>query len=656
MEQKGSKEQIVTKYTPSPANLKLIFTRAFRLLAACTAALFFCAPGGVTQQQFDSDAVISHLNAIIKLYRNASAEIQTGGAPSDVIYQENEQSMMAEAVRLAFQSAKAEAAAVRATEKNGAPGASSAQNSAQSEARNNARIADMQSRIDALDKQIASAPKAKREALVARKQALQGELTLDLAIRDVIQKRAAFMESSTDTAAEGLEGRINQLAHSVSSVVAVTSATSTTNYQKSATQSKPVTAASQQEPARQSSSGLISQALALYAAVTSVHEIDQLNDQTAHVKEIVNNLRQPLRDSLVATIKKGRSLTDRAESGQGAPASPQQYQELTEQFRQLSAVVLPLSQEVVMLDQGSANLQEWRTSILRESKYAARALFVRVGMIFLALGVVLILSEVWRRLTYKYIHDPRRRRQFLLLRRFVMGFLFGVVLILGFVSEFSSLATFAGFVTAGIAVGLQTVLLSVAAYFFVVGRYGIHVGDRISVSGVTGDVIDISLVRLYVIELAGTGIDLYPTGRVVVFSNSVLFQATTPLFKQIPGTEYAWHEIVLGLVTGANHKSAQEKLLQAVNSVYDSFRANIEKQHGRIERRVEVQLKAPAPETRLQFGDAGLELLVRYPVEIRNEAEMDEQVTRRVLDLIQSEKDVQAAVVGSPKIRAAIRG
>jgi hypothetical protein len=46
--------------------------------------------------------------------------------------------------------------------------------------------------------------------------------------------------------------------------------------------------------------------------------------------------------------------------------------------------------------------------------------------------------------------------------------LVGVVLIMGFVSEFNSLATFAGFVTAGIAV-----LLSIAAYFFVVGRYGI---------------------------------------------------------------------------------------------------------------------------------------------------------------------------------------
>jgi hypothetical protein len=157
-------------------------------------------------------------------------------------------------------------------------------------------------------------------------------------------------------------------------------------------------------------------------------------------------------------------------------------------------------------------------------------------------------------------------------------------------------------------------------------------------------------------ELAGTGIDLFPTGRVVVFSNSVLFQATTPLFKQIPGTEYAWHEVVLNLVPGGNHKLAQDKLFQAVNSVHDQYRAGFERQRGFIERRIEVQLKTPSPETRLQFGDAGLELLVRYPVEIRNESVTDEQVTRKVLDVIQNDPEMQAAVVGSPKIRAAIKG
>jgi small-conductance mechanosensitive channel len=237
-----------------------------------------------------------------------------------------------------------------------------------------------------------------------------------------------------------------------------------------------------------------------------------------------------------------------------------------------------------------------------------------------------------------------------------MGFLVGVVLIMGFVSEFSSLATFAGFVTAGIAVGLQAILLSIAAYFFVIGRYGIRVGDRISVAGVTGDVIDIGLVRLYLMELAGTGIELYPTGRVVMFSNSVLFQAATPLFKQIPGTEYAWHEVAISLAPGSNYKLVQEKISATVESVYEKYRQVIESQLGGIERRLEVQLKAPVPESKLQFTDAGLEFVVRYPVNIRRASEIDDNVTRAVLDALDANENLKTAVASPPKIRAAIKG
>ena len=104
----------------------------------------------------------------------------------------------------------------------------------------------------------------------------------------------------------------------------------------------------------------------------------------------------------------------------------------------------------------------------------------------------------------------------------------------------------------------KRVILSVAAYFFLIGRYGVRVGDRITVSGVTGDVIDVGLVRLYLMELSGTGIDLYPTGRVVVFSNSVMFQAA-PFFKQLPGTAYAWHEVAVTLAPDANSAAGGEE-------------------------------------------------------------------------------------------------
>src|ERR1700730_17848279 len=94
---------------------------AVPLVTGVAVGFFFWWPGGFPQQQLDSEAVINHLNAVVKLYRNASAELQTGGAPSDVIYQENEKSLTAEGVRLAFQAARAASGAIRAHDKAAAP-------------------------------------------------------------------------------------------------------------------------------------------------------------------------------------------------------------------------------------------------------------------------------------------------------------------------------------------------------------------------------------------------------------------------------------------------------------------------------------------------------------------------------------------------------
>ena len=71
-----------------------------------------------------------------------------------------------------------------------------------------------------------------------------------------------------------------------------------------------------------------------------------------------------------------------------------------------------------------------------------------------------------------------------------------IIVAVAFASELGTITTFAGLMTAGIAVALQNVILSVAGYFFLIGKYGVRVGDRVQVAGVTGDVVDIGLVRL----------------------------------------------------------------------------------------------------------------------------------------------------------------
>src|SRR6185437_6736909 len=213
-----------------------------------------------------------------------------------------------------------------------------------------------------------------------------------------------------------------------------------------------------------------------------------------------------------------------------------------------------------------SDLQETVDSIDRESGVTGRALILRAAGLGFAIFVVLLISGLWRRATFKYVHDARRRRQFLVLRRVVVAAAIIITVILGFVTEFGSLATYAGFVTAGVAVALQNPILSVVAYFFLIGRYGIRVGDRVTIQGVQGEVIDIGLMRTSLVELAGSGADLHPTSRIVVFSNSVIFQPAA-MFKQMPGIDYVWHTAAVTLAPENDPQLAEKKLNAAVESV-----------------------------------------------------------------------------------------
>ena len=234
------------------------------------------------------------------------------------------------------------------------------------------------------------------------------------------------------------------------------------------------------------------------------------------------------------------------------------------------------------------------------------------GLVLLVLGI----SNIWKRGTFRYVTDIRRRRQFLFVRRLIVGGIVVLIVLGGFVTEFGSLATYAGLLTAGIAVALQSVILSGVSHFFFMGRYGVRVGDRITVNGITGDVIDIGIFRMYMMELNGEPNNLQPTGRIVVFSNSVLFQPNA-FYKQIPGAEYNWHELGLTLSPDSDYHLAETRLMGAVKSVYDEYKDTIERQHEAARNMLHIQLATPQIQGRMRFVDSGVEFVVRYPVEMR---------------------------------------
>jgi small-conductance mechanosensitive channel len=75
-----------------------------------------------------------------------------------------------------------------------------------------------------------------------------------------------------------------------------------------------------------------------------------------------------------------------------------------------------------------------------------------------------------------------------------------VVALFGPASDLSSLATYFGLLTAGVAVALQNVILASLGYLLLIGKHGRRIGDRVQLSGVTGDVINMGLLQFQLRE------------------------------------------------------------------------------------------------------------------------------------------------------------
>jgi small-conductance mechanosensitive channel len=206
--------------------------------------------------------------------------------------------------------------------------------------------------------------------------------------------------------------------------------------------------------------------------------------------------------------------------------------------------------------------------------------------------------------------------------------------------------------TAGVAVALQNVILSIAAYFFLIGKFGVRVGDRVQIAGVSGEVVEIGLVRMHIMELGGNGRDVQPTGRVVAFSNSFVFQPMAGMFKQIPGTNFVWHEITLTLAPESDYRSVEERMIEALDTAFAPYHETLEQQRSLMERNLgSVSVGPLQPRTGLKLTPSGLEVRVTFPVQFHKATEIDDRVTGEILKELDREPKLKMVGSDIPTIR-----
>ncbi len=511
------------------------------------------------------------------------------------------------------------------------------------------QIQNTTSQLQTSREQLTRASPAKRRVLQPQIDELQSELGLLNARHDALQTLVEFVASSSGGTKIGLKAQVEELARSVPPALSGISVSSQNQSAAGSSSSVPTTLPSKAQPG-----GLWGLATDLIHLSEKVRSIDGELALTANLQKSADVLRDPLTSELRRLIQQGDQLVAADSTDPSAlNQQSQQLDALTAQFKQVTSTLLPLSKVGVLLGIYQSTLRNWRESVRYEERDELQQLVLRLGVLAVMIAIVFGLGEMWRRASFRYVHDTRRRYQILLVRRVVVWTAVVLIVILTFASQLGSAVTFAGLITAGIAVAMQNVITSIVGYFFLIGRYGLRVGDRVQIAGVTGEVVDIGLVRIHLMELGGPA-DSQPSGRVVAFSNSVVFQAGPGIFKQIPGTNFIWHELKLTLSAETDYHQAKERIVQAVDAALADYREAIATQSRQLERNLSTISTAELkPKIRLHYTGSGIEAAVRYPVEIGKAAEIDDHIMRELLAALDREPRMKLISAEIPSAKAA---
>lgn len=616
--------------------------------------------GSSTPAQITSQDVIAFLNQTITWQRHFAVEQQIASEPADVIFLNDDRQLSNQIVRLSFDFARAEADLLAGQNAATAPTTSeSAARMAQLATKAEDQMKQAQAELESLGRQLDTATGKKRQLIQAAIAETESELDLAQARRDAMRNMVQFIAGAGNTGS--LSGNLKAQIDELQRAVPAASLTDSDKTQQPANAGSMIanSTAPTAEPAtttrrKDENTGLLALITELSALGRKVHQLDDSIRVTNELADASKNLRTPVVAGLRQLTQQGDSIAAAPQTNDPAVLADQKKQldALTAKFKSQSGAVLPLAKQRVLLDVYERSLANWRTATKSEYTEELKTLAIRLVALAIVLVLVFAGSEVWHKAIFRYVRDPHRRYQLGLVRKIAVWFVVALVVAFAFASELGSLATFAGLITAGIALALQNVILSVAGYFYLIGKYGVRVGDRVNVAGVTGEVADIGLVRLHLIELASGESDARPTGRVVVVSNAVVFQPNTGLYKQIPGTNFVWHEIRLTVAPEQNYTEIEERLKGVVAAVFEEYRDRMERQTREIERNLNVTVRSLQPQSRLRLTKDGLEVVLRYPVDLEDATSIDDKIARNLLEAIERDPKLKLVGAGTPNIQA----
>ncbi len=278
-----------------------------------------------------------------------------------------------------------------------------------------------------------------------------------------------------------------------------------------------------------------------------------------------------------------------------------------------------------------------------------------ISSAIIILLIILVNSLLRNILSKRYKDSPQSHTLRMLLRNavFVIGSFLIFAVWLGIGSNFT---TAMGILGAGVAFASQELIGSFTGFLNIITSNLYRIGDRVRIGDVTGDVLDINLLRTTVMEIGEwVQADQY-TGRIVSIANRFVF--SDPVFNYTKYWHFLWDEITLPFTYESDWRLAAELMLQHGQQYSEDVQGTAKAGLEKLRTQYPVLEDLPVePTLYIVMTDNWVEMTLRYVVETHSRRQVKAELHRELLEHFGKTPSITIAsatfeIVGFPPIKS----
>jgi small-conductance mechanosensitive channel len=329
------------------------------------------------------------------------------------------------------------------------------------------------------------------------------------------------------------------------------------------------------------------------------------HDQLAAQVERDKEARQTVKDQAKG-FSKGSKSASREDSKAAAKASLDALRQFTLDQQNLADRGRRMQDEQDLSD----IYTNWIALVQTRETSALHRVIESALWILLVLFVVYLACRVIDRLFTGMSTENKRVDTLRAVVKFAVqaiGALIVLFIVLGMPTQTTTVLGLAG---AGLTVAMKDFIVAFFGWFILMGRNGLRVGDWVEINGVSGEVVEIGLLKTVVLETGNWTDASHPTGRRVSFVNS--FAIEGHFFNFTTSGQWMWDEMQLLVPASQDPYTVIEEISQVVEKETAANAGKAEAEWEQTTNRYRAKSLSAKPGINVVPTGSGIEVKVRY--------------------------------------------